>query len=183
MNVCGISPGFPGLSPMHGQVAHVLRTRSPLDPPRRQSPVRLACVKRAASVRPEPGSNSPLSSNSSLGQTLVRLSGIRVDSFPVFSGTRRTRCLLPAPLRSLPCHGAPCSSTPQHPDCQSCSRGPLTRFFLHGNRPVSPGASRSDRPASGESFNLTHAARPVNPSRPATFPNSEPLRRRSSPSI
>ena len=29
-NVCGISPGFPGLSPMHGQVAHVLRTRSPL---------------------------------------------------------------------------------------------------------------------------------------------------------
>ena len=29
---CGISPGFPGLSPMHGQVAHVLRTRSPLGP-------------------------------------------------------------------------------------------------------------------------------------------------------
>jgi hypothetical protein len=29
-NVCGISPGFPRLSPTQGQVAHVLRTRSPL---------------------------------------------------------------------------------------------------------------------------------------------------------
>jgi hypothetical protein len=27
---CGISPGFPGLSPTGRQVAHVLRTRSPL---------------------------------------------------------------------------------------------------------------------------------------------------------
>src|SRR5690606_11420530 len=57
---CGISPGFPGLSPAPGQVAHVLRTR----PPRGSAPegrllARLACVRRAASVRPEPGSNSP----------------------------------------------------------------------------------------------------------------------------
>jgi hypothetical protein len=29
---CGISPGFPGLSPTGRQVAHVLRTRSPLGP-------------------------------------------------------------------------------------------------------------------------------------------------------
>ena len=29
---CGISPGFPGLSPAQGQVTHVLRTRSPLNP-------------------------------------------------------------------------------------------------------------------------------------------------------
>ena len=28
---CGISPGFPGLSPAQGQVAHVLLTRPPLD--------------------------------------------------------------------------------------------------------------------------------------------------------
>ena len=56
---CSISPGFPGLSPTQGQVAHVLRTRSPLTRGRSPEPVRLACVKRAASVRPEPGSNSP----------------------------------------------------------------------------------------------------------------------------
>ena len=60
---CGISPPFDGLFPIPGQVAHVLRTR----PPRenllycyRKSLVRLACVKHAASVRSEPGSNSRL---------------------------------------------------------------------------------------------------------------------------
>jgi hypothetical protein len=35
----------------------VLLTRPPLAP--RRGPVRLACIRRAASVRPEPGSNSP----------------------------------------------------------------------------------------------------------------------------
>jgi hypothetical protein len=37
----------------------VLLTRSPLEYPRRGLSARLACVKHAASVRPEPGSNSP----------------------------------------------------------------------------------------------------------------------------
>ena len=37
----------------------MLLTRSPLEHPRRGLSVRLACVKHAASVRPEPGSNSP----------------------------------------------------------------------------------------------------------------------------
>jgi hypothetical protein len=37
----------------------VLLTRSPLVYPRRGLTARLACVKHAASVRPEPGSNSP----------------------------------------------------------------------------------------------------------------------------
>src|SRR3954465_7352223 len=59
--VSGISSGFPGLSQSQGQVAHVLLTRSPLIPPKGFT-VRLACVKHAASVRPEPGSNSPLMS-------------------------------------------------------------------------------------------------------------------------
>ena len=36
----------------------MLLSRSPLYSPRRALTVRLACVKRAASVRPEPGSNS-----------------------------------------------------------------------------------------------------------------------------
>ncbi len=57
--ISGISPGFPELSQSQGQVAHVLLTRSPLIPTRRWFTVRLACVKHAASVRPEPGSNSP----------------------------------------------------------------------------------------------------------------------------
>lgn len=55
----GIRPSFPGLSRSAGQITHVLLTRSPLEYLRRDLSVRLACVKHAASVRPEPGSNSP----------------------------------------------------------------------------------------------------------------------------
>ena len=62
--LCGISTCFQVLSPCTGQVAHALLTRPPLMrrasnrnlPPR--APVRLACVRHAASVHPEPGSNS-----------------------------------------------------------------------------------------------------------------------------
>src|SRR5690348_12528733 len=57
--ISGIRPSFPGLSQSKGQVTHVLLTRSPLVYPRKGLTVRLACVKHAASVRPEPGSNSP----------------------------------------------------------------------------------------------------------------------------
>ena len=61
--LCGISTGFPVLSPCGGQVAYALLTRAPVAGsalPHPDAP-RLACVKPAASVHPEPGSNSPLS--------------------------------------------------------------------------------------------------------------------------
>ena len=49
------------LSPTKGQVAYALLTRLPLSiDSKLSSSVRLACVKHAASVRPEPGSNSPI---------------------------------------------------------------------------------------------------------------------------
>ncbi len=60
---CGISPAFAGLFPTEGQVTHVLRTRAPCAHPLycyRKLRTRLACVKHAASVRSEPGSNSRL---------------------------------------------------------------------------------------------------------------------------
>ena len=56
--LCGISSRFQLLSPCLRQIAHALLTRPPLSNPRRNYSVRLACVKHAASVRPEPGSNS-----------------------------------------------------------------------------------------------------------------------------
>ena len=63
MVLSGIRPSFPSLSRSTGQITHVLLTRSPLEHPHHKSnaglSVRLACVKHAASVRPEPGSNSP----------------------------------------------------------------------------------------------------------------------------
>ena len=56
----GISPPLGGLSPTWGQVTHVLLTRSPLySGPKGPFRARLACVRHAASVRAEPGSNSP----------------------------------------------------------------------------------------------------------------------------
>ena len=57
----GINLPFGRLFRTQGQVAHVLRTRPPLDFPE-QAPfrlVRLACLIHAASVRSEPESNSP----------------------------------------------------------------------------------------------------------------------------
>ena len=60
----GISRRFHRLSPGNGHVAHALRTLPPvaikvslLTP---HAAPRLACVKPAASVHPEPGSNSSL---------------------------------------------------------------------------------------------------------------------------
>ena len=60
-----ISHTFMRLSRRRGQVTHVLLTRSPLIQDQQADPftVRLACVKHAASVRPEPGSNSPNKTN------------------------------------------------------------------------------------------------------------------------
>ena len=50
-----VSAGYP---PPVGQVAHVFLTRPPRKPSE-DDPVRLACIRHAASVDPEPGSNSP----------------------------------------------------------------------------------------------------------------------------
>ena len=62
MTVWGIIPNFSGLSPCRRQIAYALRTRSPVVSEVQALPVtpRLACVKPAASVHPEPGSNSSL---------------------------------------------------------------------------------------------------------------------------
>ena len=56
----GISIPFGMLSPSKRQVVYVLLTRLPLRNYRNNFSVRLACVRHAASVRPEPGSNSPI---------------------------------------------------------------------------------------------------------------------------
>ena len=65
VRISRISHTFMRLSRRRGQVTHVLLTRSPLIQNQQAGPftVRLACVKHAASVRPEPGSNSPNKTN------------------------------------------------------------------------------------------------------------------------
>ena len=56
--LCGISGRFRTLFHTHRQIAHALLTRPPLIRDRSPITVRLECVKHAASVHPEPGSNS-----------------------------------------------------------------------------------------------------------------------------
>ena len=61
MSVCGITPAFAGLSPFERPVRYVFLTRLPCYcRPCERPRIRLACIKHAASVRSEPGSNSPL---------------------------------------------------------------------------------------------------------------------------
>ena len=56
---CGISPPFGRLSPARRQVTHAILTRLPLySQPEGRFRVRLACIRHAASVDSEPGSNS-----------------------------------------------------------------------------------------------------------------------------
>lgn len=97
----GIRPSFPGLSRSAGQIAHVLLTRSPLEYLRRDLSVRLACVKHAASVRPEPGSNSP-NKNSSITRRIYnqrksdltkrhQLTGIKKRPYPHTGGANMVK--------------------------------------------------------------------------------------------
>ena len=60
-SIPGITTRFQELFRCTGQVGHALLTRSPLSPRQQaaRDPVRLACVKHAASVHPEPESNPP----------------------------------------------------------------------------------------------------------------------------
>ena len=77
-SLCGISTSFEELFPTIGQVNYVLLTRPPLS--LRRETVRLACVKHAASVCPEPGSNSPnMNFCGNLSHRLPQLSFGRTD--------------------------------------------------------------------------------------------------------
>ena len=57
--VSGITWYFYQLSPSEGYVTHVLLTSPPFSGKQASPAIRLACLRRAASVRSEPGSNSP----------------------------------------------------------------------------------------------------------------------------
>ena len=83
----GFSTRFQALSRAHGQVTYVLLTRSPLTLEKQAFPpsVRLACIRHAASVHPEPGSNSPFDFSSRYLLTSVSFILSRIDvSFLVF---------------------------------------------------------------------------------------------------
>ena len=130
--VCGISPAFAGLSPTPGQV------------PTRYSPVRhswiaprvrLACIRHAASVRSEPGSNSQVS----LG---------RHSTPPPSPGTARShsRSESTYSLHDAQTHGtngaAACASLPL--STMSKNKSPA-----QGSALISPGPKASQQPTAG----------------------------------
>jgi hypothetical protein len=81
---CGISSPFGELSPIRGQIAHVLRTRAPCAHSLycyRKLRTRLACVKHAASVRSEPGSNSRVKLAAWKTKSPTPISGCRTKVF------------------------------------------------------------------------------------------------------
>ena len=91
MRLCGISSRFQLLSPCMRQVTHALLTRPPLshyhfhsEEIRQKCFVRLACVKHAASVHPEPGSNSHV--KSLIGQSKLAFHFIQINLNLLFKG-------------------------------------------------------------------------------------------------
>ena len=102
MSSCGLTHHFWWLSPTSGQIAHVFLTRPPREPPE-GDPVRLACIRHAASVDPEPGSNSPPNSSCSPDSSLPQ-------------NLRQSWCLLfslsSTPVNTLSPASRPCSPCP-----------------------------------------------------------------------
>ena len=117
MSSCGLTHHFWWLSPTSGQIAHVFLTRPPREPPE-GDPVRLACIRHAASVDPEPGSNSPPNSSCSPDPSLPR--NLRqswcllfsLSSTPVNTTSPASRPCSPCPLDR--CASSASSSAP-HP--------------------------------------------------------------------
>ena len=93
----GISRRFQRLFPRNGQVAHALRTLAPVadNVLLHLAAPRLACVKPAASVHPEPGSNSSLYIISLISQAV--LTPLIRTSVPHL----RSRCTPETPNRRL----------------------------------------------------------------------------------
>ena len=97
--LCGISPPFGRLSPTRRQVTHALLTRLPLYlRPEGRVRVRLACMRHAASVDSEPGSNSQVEKrapNAALAGGARQTSNTRAD------GSCVVQCLCQADTRTL----------------------------------------------------------------------------------
>ena len=120
------------------------------------NPVRLACVRHAASVRPEPGSNSPFDSCFAstyplfLNEPVARSSCTSVlftfstsASAPLASALPRpARFPLPLPSRSsvFPCHGAsplsfrPAPRFPSRPPSRGATRESILRALEYVKR-------------------------------------------------
>jgi hypothetical protein len=178
---CGISVPFETLSPTRRQVTHALLTRLPLSRPLRGDRVRLACVRHAASVDSEPGSNSHVRWFASRERPPRRTGTThpRSDSTntrPVMALALFARCHPPRPLlraddATAPGISSSLSDWPRPTTPPRCywsgtvepDRHPLildglaVTFYLVFKEPACSLARRwSRRPPKGEPFKLTN---------------------------
>ena len=132
-----ITRRFHRLCAKGGWVAYALRTRPPLSSPRRGTPVRLACIRPAASVHPEPGSNSSLYYCYSLFFFLshgLRFPYLKPSQVP-FSPVRaplsgRAGCLVLASSSQRSLQNSSHLSYPLTPPFCGCKS---TTFYINGN--------------------------------------------------
>jgi hypothetical protein len=177
---CGISVPFETLSPTRRQVTHALLTRLPLSYPLRGNRVRLACVRHAASVDSEPGSNSHVRWFASRARPPLRTRTTRTRSDSTNTRPVMALALSPMPtpsmFREAPTPGLLSSldDWPRPTTPRSCylreaiepDRHPLildglaVTFYLVFKEPVLPvHPPPASRPSSGEPFKLTN--RPI----------------------
>ncbi len=129
-----IRPRFHGLSPGYRQVAYALRTRAPVASNVLLHPAapRLACVKPAASVHPEPGSNSSLYELLLFFSTYLTQSVNFMTSYNVISFTRYPSFHL------FQCTHAPFSKPPRRAplflesECKDTTLFFITKIFFEG---------------------------------------------------
>ena len=160
--LCGISRCFHLLSPCLGQIAHALLTRPPLEHLLLNVLARLACVKHAASVRPEPGSNSYVQSFSNSFSSSRRTSRQSGSSF------LRPELKLSQNLTVLPSGDFKGSLKPRNPSPSATSlpSGKLPLFLLcivfKVRVPPSP-ITLHGRPFQAANVSIPKHRRPVNP--------------------
>ena len=137
---CGIAAPFGALFPTAGQVAHALLTRPPCALPR----IRLACVKHAASVHSEPGSNSRVENPGRPGQA----------QRPARNANKK---LFASELLSLaaPRHGMAAGKLKGSHHPISGSQGRLARKAAGALAPARPGKKGRGAPAPSGADNQT----------------------------
>ncbi len=169
-----LAPVSRGCPPLRGQVIHVLLTRPPLySGPEGPFRVRLACVRRAASVDSEPGSNSRLKSPGQPGRAPRGAPARRRERF----GPESDEVVLhvqPICERSAPPRIAPPERPPKGPPAGPRG-GPALLAPRGARKTAAPGASAPESRRLPSTLALPRPARKPNLRYPESSSRTESL--------
>ena len=159
-----------------GQVGHALLTRSPLSPRQQaaRDPVRLACVKHAASVHPEPESNPPQKTFMESQQTALK----KKKDGP--SLKERTVTQKPRhPSNPLGYHTGGHRTGNQEPQATPTRMRPMAsstvhtiEFSNHQTQPANTPGTNPSRSPTGSKMNNLHEPQPKRKPTPTTHPQN-----------